>query len=152
MTDAANSGEPKKSPVPWILGGCGCLLAGIGVVILGIFFVVMKATEEPEKVVTEFLSASAAGDADRAYECFAPELKDVQSLDAFRAILAANPQLFDVDAAAVKYSKRGVENGTATFVGTVPARAGGELPVNFTLRQYENGWKMLAWNIGTPPS
>ncbi|MCM2315108.1 MAG: hypothetical protein NDJ92_08155 [Thermoanaerobaculia bacterium] len=153
MTDAANSGEQKKSsPVPWILGGCGCLLAGIGVVVLGIFFVVMKATEEPEKVVTEFLSASAAGDADRAYGCFDPELQQVQSLDEFRSILSANPQLFDVDVAAVNYTKRGVENGTATFVGTVPARAGGELPISFTLRQTANGWKMMAWNIGTPPS
>lgn len=151
MTDAVSSGETKKSsPVPWILGGCGCLLFGIGVLVLGVFFFVMKATEEPEKVVKEFLSASAAGDADRAYECFSPELKQVQSLEDFRAILAANPQLFDIT--DVKYTKRSIENGTAMFVGTGQARAGGEFPCEFTLRQYENGWKFIGWHIGAPPS
>lgn len=153
MTDAASMGAPKKSsPVPWILGGCGCLLFGLGVLVLGIFFVVMKATEEPEKVVKEFLSASASGDADRAYACFAPELTQVQSLDEFRSVLAANPQLFDVDVNALNYTKRSVENGTATFEGTVPARSGGELPCDFTLQQYENGWKLIGWHIGNPPS
>ena len=149
MTDAANAGEAKKSsPVPWILGGCGCLLFGVGVLVLGIFFVVMKATEEPEKVVKEFLAASAAGDAERAYECFSPELKQVQSLDDFRAVLSANPQLFDT--ADVNYTKRSVDNGTATFVGTVKVRSGEELPCVFTLRQYANGWKLIGWHIGNP--
>lgn len=153
MTDAASTDQPKKSsPVPWIIGGCGCLMFGIGVVLLGIFFLVMKATEEPDKVVQEFLSATAAGDADRAYECFSPELKQVQSVEELRSIVSANPQLFDVDVASISYTSRSVDNGTAKFDGSVQARGGGELPCTFTLRQYENGWKLLAWNIGTPPS
>ena len=58
MTDSTSSAQPaKSSPFPWILGGCGCLLFGIGIVVAGIFMVVMQATEEPEKVVKEFLAS-----------------------------------------------------------------------------------------------
>ncbi len=147
MTDAPIPAQPKKSsPFPWIIGGCGCLLFGIGIIVAGIFFFVLKATEEPEKVVREFLSASASGDADRAYECFSPELKQEQSIEDFRSLLAARPQLFDV--ADLSYSKRSIDNGTATFIGTATLRAGGDTPCDFTLRQYENGWKLIGWHIG----
>lgn len=147
MTDSTSSAQPaKSSPFPWILGGCGCLLFGIGIVVAGIFMVVMQATEEPEKVVKEFLAASAAGDADRAYATFSPEVQQIQSLDDFRGVLAANPQLFDTT--DVTWTKRSIDNGTANFVGTAKARSGGEIPCNFSLRQYDNGWKILVWQLG----
>jgi hypothetical protein len=147
MTDSASSAQPAKaSPFPWILGGCGCLLFGIGIVVAGIFTVVMKATEEPEVVVREFLAAAAAGDADRAYATFSPEVQQIQSLDDFRAVVSANPQLFDTT--DVSWTNRSIDNGTATFVGTAKARAGGEIPCNFSLRKYDNGWKILVWQLG----
>ncbi|MBI2214119.1 MAG: DUF4864 domain-containing protein [Acidobacteria bacterium] len=147
MTDSTSAVQSSKSgPLLWILGGCGCLLFGIGIIVAGIFFVVMKATEEPEKVVRSFLAASAAGDAERAYATFSPEVQQIQSLDEFRAVLASNPQLFDTT--DVTWTKRSIENGTASFVGTAKARAGGEVPCNFSLRQYEGSWKILVWQLG----
>jgi hypothetical protein len=147
MTEPSSSAPPaKSSPFPWILGGCGCLLFGIGIVVAGLFTFVMKSTEEPEKVVKEFLAAAAAGDADRAYATFSPELQQVQSLDEFRGVLTSNPQLFDV--ADVTWTKRSIDNGVASFVGTVKTKGGGEIPCTFSVRQSENVWKLLAWQLG----
>ena len=147
MTEPSSAAPPQKSsPFPWIIGGCGCLLFGLAIVFGGIFTFVMKATEEPEKVVKEFLAASAAGDAERAWATFAPEMKQVQPLEDFSAVLAANPQLFDV--ADVSYSNRGVQNDTATFTGTAKLGGGGEIPCDFTLRKYDDGWKIIAWHLG----
>jgi len=147
MTDASSSApQTKSSPFPWILGGCGCLLFGIGIIVAGIFMFVMKATEEPEKVVKEFIAASAAGDADRAWATFSPELQQVQPLEEFRSVMTSNPQLFDV--ADVTWTKRNIDNGVANFVGTAKAKGGGDIPCTFSVRQYENGWKILAWQMG----
>src|SRR5690606_2892473 len=89
---------PPPSPIPpplrYVLLGCGGMLLLAAVVGTIIALVVQKATAGPEQTVQAFLAAAAAGDFAGAHGHFSAQLQQVQPLDQFSALAAANQQLF----------------------------------------------------------
>ncbi len=151
MTVDPSAPQPRKASVaPWLLGGCGCLLFIIGAAALGgfLFFKGVKAaTAAPEKAITEFLAAAAAGDADKAHDYFAAPLKEAQPLDQFREVVRSNSQLFDV--VDTTFNERSIDNAKATFKGTVTLKSGTEMPAEFTLVEENGAWKLISYHIGS---
>ena len=108
--------EQKKSGLNWLavaLGGCGCFVFGLGVLIVVGYFAVMKATEAPESAVTEFLQAAADGEIEVAHDHFSTALKEVQPLEDFRAVVEQNGHLFRV--AETNFTERSRDMTKATF-------------------------------------
>jgi len=141
--------DEKKSSTNWgavILGGCGCFLFGIGVLVVVLYFAVMAATEAPEKAVNEFLAAAGSGDVDGAHEYFSAALKEVQPLEDFRAVVEQNPQLFKVT--ETTFTERSRDLAKATFRGTVKLENGTELPAEFILIEEDGAWKLITYRIG----
>lgn len=142
--------EESKSSANWgaiILGGCGCLIFAISVLVVLGFFGFRAATEGPRKAVDEFLAAAATGDADAAHEYFSIALKEVQPLDEFRAVVEQNPGLFKV--VETTFTEQSRDLAKATFRGTVTLEGGSELPAEFVLIEEEGAWKLISYNIGS---
>lgn len=145
--------DEKKGGTNWgaiILGGCGCLLFGIGILaVIGYFVLagVMAATEEPEAAIREFLAAAGSGDAETAHGYFSSALKEVQPLEDFRMVLEQNPGLFLV--VDTTFNERSRDLTKASFSGTVTLENGSELPASFVLIEEEGAWKLISYNIGS---
>lgn len=135
----------KKSMVPWIAGGCGCLLLIVGV-IAAIFFLVKAGTSDAEKVVDQFVSATASGDYQQAYDYFAQGLKDSQSFYEFSSAAADHPHLFKVKDKT--YTSREINNGTVDLSGTFDLEQGNTVPAKFKLIQEGGAWKLVSYEIG----
>lgn len=135
---------------PWLkyVGiGCGGLLLLAAVFAAVTFFVVTRMTAEPERVVSEFLSATAARDYARAHDCFSVPLKEAQPLERFRAAVETTPSLFDV--VDTTYSSRSVDGAGAKLEGTATLRSGTRVPVSFSLVQENGRWVLLAYHVGS---
>lgn len=140
----------EKKSANWgaiIVGGCGCLLFGIGLLVAVLFFVVQAATEAPRKAVDEFLAAAGSGDVEGAHAYFSSALKEVQPLEEFRAVVEQNPHLFKVVDST--FSEQVRDMAKATFRGTVTLEIGSEVPAEFILIEEDGGWKLISYNIGT---
>lgn len=142
--------EEKKGGTNWIavmLGGCGCFVFAIGVLVVIGYFAVMKATAAPETAIHEFLDAAGAGDVETAHGYFSGALKAVQPLDDFRAVVEQNPQLFNVT--ETKFTVRSRDLAKATFAGTVILEDGSEVTAEFVLIEEEGEWKLISYEIGS---
>jgi hypothetical protein len=145
--------DEKKSGTNWgaiILGGCGCLLFGIGTLaVIGYFAYtgVMAATEAPETAVQQFLAAAGDGDAETAHSYFSAALKEVQPLEDFQMVLEQNPGLFVV--VDTTFNERSRDMTKASFSGTVTLANGSELPASFVLVEEDGAWKLISYNIGS---
>jgi hypothetical protein len=152
MTEAelqgAGVGETgRKSPLRrWALRvGAAVLVAAIlGIVI---FFVVLRMTAEPERVVRDFMAQAAAGDYAAAHAHFSAPLKQVQSLEAFSAVVQANAMLFQVT--DMSFNQRSVDQAGAELAGTVTLESSTELPATFSLVRERGSWKLIEYYIGT---
>lgn len=152
MTEAelqgAGVGETgRKSPLRrWALRvGVAVLVAAIlGIVI---FFVVLRMTAEPERVVRDFMAQAAAGDYAAAHAHFSAPLKQVQSLEAFSAVVQANAMLFQVT--DMSFNQRSVDQAGAELAGTVTLESGTELPATFSLVRERGSWKLIKYYIGS---
>lgn len=134
--------------VKWVGLGCGgAIVLGVALVAV-IFFTVGKLTEEPERVVRDFLAAAAAGDYAKAHGYFSVPLKEAQPLEAFTAAVRARPSLFDV--ADVSFNNRSIDGQSiAKFEGTATLEAGTKVPVSFSLSRENGEWRLLAYHVGS---
>lgn len=143
----------EKKDTNWgaiILGGCGCLLFGIGVLALIGWFGfkgVMAATEAPETAVKEFLAAAGSGDVETAHGYFSNALKEVHPIEALRAEMEGSPELFQV--ADTTFNERSRDMTQATFRGTLTLTNGSEVPCEFVLIEEEGAWKLISYSIGS---
>ena len=138
------------SPAWWkyVAIGCGVLLVGGIVFGTALFFGVKKLTAEPERVAREFLDAAAAGDFERAHDCFSAPLKESQPLAELAAAVEANPSLFDV--VDTTFTNRSLDASSgARLEGTVTLRSGTHLPASFHLVKEKDSWKLLAYHLGS---
>lgn len=144
MVTAPRSGMPKW--IPWVAGGCGCLVVA-GIILGVVIFAGVKAmTADAEKVVDSFLAAAGRGDAPAAYASFSGPLQQVQGYDEFAAGVSNSPHLFQTQ--SVSYSSRNVEGGETRLEGTATLTNGATVPVSFTLVKEGEAWKLLAYQIG----
>jgi len=141
--------EEKKGGTNWlavVLGGCGCFVFAIGVLVVVGYYAVMQATGEPEMAVREFLASAGSSDVEAAHAIFSQALKEVQPLDDFRAVVEQNPQLFKVS--DINFTTRSRDLSKATFAGTVTLDDGTELPCEFVLIEEEGEWRLISYHIG----
>ena len=136
---------------PWLkyLGiGCGGGIVLVAALVAIIFFVVGRATAEPERVVQEFLAAAAAGDYEKAHGYFSAPLKESQPLEALVAAAKARPSLFAV--AETSFTSRSIDGSAiATLEGTATLKAGTTVPVSFSLTRENGAWKLLGYHLGS---
>lgn len=142
---------PPPSSLPgwakWIGLGCGAFLL-LGLVVGAvIFLVVRKATEGPEQTIQAFLAAAASGDFTAAHGYFAEPLKQVQPIEQFSSVAAANRHLFQVK--ETTFNNRSVDMNGAELSGTVTLEAGTELPATFKLVRENGQWRLISYNIGS---
>lgn len=130
----------------WVLGGCGCLIFGIGIVVLAGFFFYSKITEAPLLVVEGFLQSAGNGDVETAHGYFSTALKEVQSLEDFRAVVESNGDLFKVKTR--NFTQMSADLSTATFSGTVDLENGSTTSAEFILIKEDGGWRLHSYNIG----
>jgi hypothetical protein len=142
--------DESKSSTNWgalILGGCGCFVFAIGVLIVVGYFGFKAAVDAPRTAVDEFLAAAGEGDVETAHDYFANALKEVQPIEDFRAVVEQNPHLFVVvDSTFTEQSR---DMAKATFRGTVTLENGSELPAEFVLIEEEGAWKLISYQIGS---
>ena len=106
---------PPPSPLPgWAraLGvGCGALLLFAALVGTTVTAVVGRASAGPEEEIQAFLAAAGSGDWTAAHGHFSEPLKQVQPLEQFSAIGAANQHLFQIE--DTTFNNRSVSVGEA---------------------------------------
>ncbi len=136
MTDAAAAEAPqKKSMLPWILLGCGCLGLPLIGVLLFVFVIgagvaavagIMMAAPEGARLHVELAQTDPAA----AYEDCSEEYKTVNTLEEFTAFVEANPALYN--SADLSFSNTAINNNRATLTGTATGPEG-EVGVTFTM-------------------
>lgn len=134
----------KKSFLPWVAGGCGCLLL-LAVFAFGIFMVVKAVTADAEKVVDDFVAATARGDFQAAYDHFSPALKETQSFYEFSTVAGNNQHLFKVKDKT--YNHRELKNGIAEFSGSFTLEDGSTKKVSFQLVEQNDVWLLISYQI-----
>ncbi|HVR42999.1 MAG TPA: hypothetical protein VMS56_06085 [Thermoanaerobaculia bacterium] len=152
LTPGVPPPPPYKTPQKrgwgkWVAIGCVALALLAAAISAAIWFGLLKATEGPEQAVREFLDAAAAGDYQTAHEYFSAPLKQVQPLDQFEAMVAANSSFFAVTDAT--FPNRSVDTSGAELSGTVTLESGTEMPAQFKLVREGGEWKLISYNIGS---
>jgi hypothetical protein len=140
--------EEKKSGTNWlavILGGCGCFVFAIGVLVVVGYFAVMGLTAEPENAVREFLTAAGSGDVEAAHDFFSSDLKETQPLEVFRALVEQQPELFKVT--DMTFTTRSRDMAKVTLSGTVLLENGSEVSAEFVLIEEDETWKLIAYKL-----
>jgi len=142
---------PPPSPLPtWarLLGvGCGAVLLFAAVVGTTALAVVNRASAGPEETIQAFLAAAGAGDWATAHAQFSEPLKQVQPLEQFSTIAAANQHLFQVQ--DTTFNNRSVNPAGAELSGSVTLTDGSQLPASFKLVKEEGGWRLISYQIGS---
>lgn len=144
----AGVGETRlKSPLRrWALRiGAAVLVAAI--LGIGIFFVVLRMTAEPEQVVRDFMAQAAAGDYAGAHAHFSAPLQQVQSLEAFSAAVQANAMFFKVT--DLSFNQRSIDQAGAELAGMVTLESGTVVPATFSLVRENENWKLIKYYIGS---
>ena len=155
MTQPAYAPPPPPSPPPsplptWarLLGvGCGALLLLSAVIGTTVFAVVNRASAGPEETIQTFLAAAGAGDWATAHAQFSEPLKQVQPLEQFSTIGAANQHLFQVQ--ETTFNNRSVNPAGAELSGSVTLTDGSQLPASFKLVKEEGGWRLISYQLGS---
>jgi hypothetical protein len=142
---------PPPSSLPawvrWVGLGCGAFVL-LGVVVGSvIFLVVRKATAGPEATIQAFLAAAGSGDFTAAHGYFAAPLKEVQPLEQFSSVAAANRHLFEVK--ETTFNNRSVDLNGAELSGTVTLATDTELPATFKLVKEGGEWRLISYQIGS---
>ena len=137
----------SRAWLKWIGLGCGGAIVLVAVFVVAVLLLVRQATSGPEEVVRGFAAAAAAGDYARAHDAFSAPLKDKQPLDAFTAVVKANPSMFKVK--DFSFTDRSIDlTEGARLDGTATLDAGTELPVSFHLVKEKDAWKLLSYHFG----
>jgi len=146
---ADEQAQPKKSKLPWILGGCcGCLV----LVVAGFFalgglavFGAVKLTEPAVAETRAFLAQTTAGDVHGAYGHFHSELKKVLDEPKFKEMVDGHPELFQVKDST--FVGRNFTNGIVRLDGTVVNNKDETEACHFELAQEDGGWKLTEFKI-----
>ena len=142
---------PPPSPLPgWAraLGvGCGALLLLATLIGTTVLAVVNRASAGPEQTIQAFLAAAAGGDWEAAHANFSEPLKQVQPLDQFRTIGAANQHLFQVQ--ETTFNNRSVNPAGAELSGSVTLSDGTQLPASFKLVKEDGQWRLISYQLGS---
>lgn len=135
-----------RSWLKWVGIGCGGVLVLLGAFIAVVFFVVGRATAEPEKVARAFVEATTRGDLAAAHALYSAPLKDKQTLEQLQAAARATPSLYKVS--DLSFSSRSVDGNGAEFKGTATLSTGTEVPCRFKLVREQDSWRLIAYNLG----
>lgn len=131
----------------WVGIGCGGALVLLVAFIAVVFFVVGRATAEPEKVARAFVEATTRGDFAAAHDLYSAPLKERQTLAQLEAAAAATPALYKVS--DLSFSSRSVDQAGAEFEGTATLVAGTTVPCRFKLVRENDTWRLIAYNLGS---
>ena len=135
---------PRKSPLKWILLGCGGFLAlgAIFVVLLVTF--VLKATQPAVDAGDAFLGDLRRGDYAAANARAVPALqKDVGGTAGLEKIVVsghARPKSWS-------FSSRNVNGSTAHLAGTATFTDGAEGPVSLDFEEVGGSWKLTRFRL-----
>ena len=136
----------NSSWLKWVGIGCGGAVVLLGAFIAVVFFVVGRATAEPERVARAFVEATTRGDFAAAHDLYSVPLKERQSLPQLEAAAAATPALYKVT--DLSFSSRSVDGTGAEFTGTATLVAGTTVPCRFKLVREHDTWRLIAYNLG----
>ncbi len=144
---APSAPPPKKTNwIPWVAGGCGCLLVALVAFGLIAYLGVKAGTAGAEKTIQAFLKAAGDENYEAAYGYFSAPLKATQSYEDFAAEASQNAHLFKVK--DTTFTERSVDMTTAKLAGSVTLEAGTKVPAKFQLVQENDQWRLIGYNIG----
>jgi flagellar basal body rod protein FlgB len=135
----------KTNWIPWVAGGCGCLVLLAAIIGGLIFFGVMAGTSGAEAVIKDFLAQTASGNHRAAYDHFSEPLKESQSFEDFQALAAAKTHLFQ--AKDTTFSNRSIDTESAKLTGSLALENGNSVEASFELVKEGEAWKLIAYNI-----
>ena len=155
MNDMQQQPAPAKggSKLIWVILGCfGCAgvaaLLFFGVLGAGIFGIVKAA--EPYKVdARQFLSQAGSGDVDGAYGHFSEPLKQKISKADLKAMVEANPDLFQVTDST--FNNVSFVNSVCKISGTVTGKSGKTHHALFRYVTENNAHKMVEFSLRDTP-
>lgn len=121
----------------------GCLIAVVAAVVLAVLVLglVFWLTSGPVEAADEFLALAGRGDLAAAYEAAAPALREQQDEGSF---LEAMARLGMTEYESATWTSRSIEGGKAELEGTVTTRGGDEIPIQLTLVEVEDEWKVFS--------
>ena len=145
---------PAAPHVPQTQGGSGakkgCLFAGIGCAVTGLFAIVGVAAffafilfsgAGAEKAVEEHLALLKKGEVEAAYAGTAKAFRETTDLETYLTLLKQFPMMKDV--ASTSFEKQNFNiNRQATLEGSITDSSGGSHPIRFICVIEGSGWKV----------
>ncbi len=121
----------------------GCLIAGVGVVVLAAVVValVFWLTGGAVQSADDFLGLLAKGETERAYQSASAQFKaqtDSKQFQAFAQQMGLNRY------ASSTWTSRSVENDQAKLEGSIETSDGGTVPLTISLVKEDGAWKILS--------
>ncbi|MBI3967089.1 MAG: DUF4864 domain-containing protein [Chloroflexi bacterium] len=143
--DTSESGGGRRRGCLIVAFGAFAALFLCGIVAGAVFFLGFTTTDVSVGVVDDFFKATTAGDIQRAYDHFHPQLQQEQSLQDLTQVVQSNPSIFQVS--SVNFLNRSVVDAEATLIGEVTGRDGTRTPARFDLR-FDDVWKIVGYELG----
>jgi len=139
---------PKKgrSPVFWVLTGCGGCLLAVVLFAAAIGGGIWMMTQGPAEDARAQLQRIGAGDLDAAYAELAESYQARLSPEQFQALVAAHPALAGY--AESTFSSRSIQNDTARISGSLSSTGGGVEPVVIELVKERGQWRISSIRFG----
>jgi len=137
---ASNGAKPKKKMKLWKK-----ILIGIGVFILLIIILAFSATSGIVKVAEKQLNLISSGDLKGAYALTSQEFQKSVSYDKFMAYV--NNYAVLKDNKGHKFTSRETQGDTGTIEGTLTAKDGTTMPVEYKFVKENSEWKILSLDL-----
>lgn len=122
------------------------VLGGIALLLVGFFVVVFVLTDDAADAANTLFARLAAGDAQGAYDIAAPQLREVQDLEAFTAAAATLGLDRFADAS---WNSREINGDRAAVEGAVTLDDGREVALRVELVEVGDDWRVVTF---TSPS
>lgn len=120
------------------------VVLGIATFIVAVVALALWATSGLDEPVKRHFAALHAGDVTGAYSELSVAARQTTSLDAFKAMLAANPALTHVTGES--FASRSYQDSQGHLQGMLEIDGGGQVPIEVNLVKENGAWKILSYH------
>jgi hypothetical protein len=141
----SNKPKPKEKMKLWKK-----ILIGLGVFIFLVIIISFSATSGIVKVAEKQLNLISSGDLTSAYGLTSQEFQESVSYDKFIAYINNYEVLKNYK--NHKFSSKNIQGNTGTINGTITAKNGNVMPVEYKFVKENGNWKILSLNLNPSES